>query len=45
MQECNSPRNSRSQTHQDDERQGEAGIRFALPFRTEHIGLIDLLMP
>ena len=31
MQECNSPRNSRSQTHQDDERPGgEAVMGFAL---------------
>ena len=31
MQECNSPRNSRSQTHPDDERhRGEAVIGFAL---------------
>lgn len=29
MQECNSPRNSRSQTHQDDGR-GEAADSFAL---------------
>ena len=46
MQECNSPRNSRSQTHQDDERlRGEAVRgRPRSPIKI-HIGLIDLLMP
>jgi len=37
MQECNPPRNSRLQTHQDDEPQGEAGQSFALGFGFEKI--------
>jgi hypothetical protein len=32
MQECNPPRNSWLQTHQDDEPQGGAGQGFALGF-------------
>jgi hypothetical protein len=32
MQECNPPRNSWLQTHQDDETQGEARKGFALGF-------------
>ena len=32
MQECNPPRNSWLQTHQDDEPQGGAGHGFALGF-------------
>jgi len=33
MQECNSPRNSRWQTHQDDEPRGEAWDGLALGFQ------------
>jgi hypothetical protein len=36
MQECNSPRNSRSQTHQDDETEGEAGGDSALGPKAKH---------
>lgn len=45
MLESNPPRNSRSQTHQDDEARGEAVEGLALGVNKEHIGLIDLLMP
>jgi hypothetical protein len=46
MLESNPPRNSRSQTHQDDEAlRGEAAGGFALGANQEHIGLIDLRMP
>jgi hypothetical protein len=46
MLESNPPRNSRSQTHQDDEMlRGEAAEGFALSAHQEPIGLIDLPMP
>jgi len=44
MVETNSPRNSRSQTHRDDEARGEAA-NGAAPGFEEHIGSKDLLMP
>jgi hypothetical protein len=45
MQECNSPRNSRLQTHQDEEARGESREGFAPGTKQNSIGLIDLLMP
>jgi hypothetical protein len=36
MQECNSSRNSRSQTHQDDGAEDEAGDDFALGTKAKH---------
>ena len=44
MLESNPPRNSRRQTHQDDEAGGEGETPSPLA-KKEHIGLIDLLMP
>jgi hypothetical protein len=44
MVETNSPRNSRSQTHRDDDARGEAECGAA-PGSEEHIGSKDLLMP
>jgi len=44
LQECNLPRNNRSQTHQDDETRGAAVTCF-VPVLKNNIGLIDLPMP
>ena len=41
MQECNSPRNSRLQTHQDDGIWGEASEGFALVFEKKTTHRID----
>jgi len=45
MQECNPPRKSRLQNHQDDGPRAEPATASPWALKEHHIGLIDLPMP